>query len=69
MFKEEGKAGGPICRVRAVSYRDEEGGRSGRKVMELMGMRTYQSRAQHPRTGHGSKFDIPLASALTTQVF
>lgn len=48
MFKEEGKAGGPICRVRAVSYRDEEGGRSGRKVMELMGMRTHQSRAQHP---------------------
>lgn len=49
VFKEEGRAGGPKCRVRAVSYRDEEGGRSGREgcreVLELLGMGTHQSRA------------------------
>lgn len=48
-FKEEGRAGGPICRVRAVSCRDEEGGRSCREgcreVVEQEAMRTHQSRA------------------------
>lgn len=36
VFKEEGRAGGPICRVRAVSYGDEEGGRSGKKECREM---------------------------------
>lgn len=53
VFKEEGRAGSPVCRIRAVSYRDEEGGRSGRQGCReggggADGMRTHQFRAQHP---------------------